>query len=201
LPPYSLNSATAINGPNRVVGFGFTLDGDGRAFRWHPSVIGLEDINDLVTSPPLVQATGVNDDGVVVGEAELGSGDAAVRVAFVAAPFRAVAVVSGGATRSFVAVSKVPYFKVCDPTKVCEQVTITNVSKVVVEGPFHVVAGRLARGQALTNAMGTYHEAPFVTISKSALKPGQSASAILVFDRARDGRLPTYDVTVLAGEF
>jgi probable HAF family extracellular repeat protein len=201
LPPYSLNSATAINGPNRVVGGGFTLDGDGRAFRWHPSVLDLEDINDLVTSDPLVLATGVNDDGVVVGQAEIGSGDFAVRVPFVAAPFKAVAAVYGGLGRSFVSVSKVPYLKVCDPTKICEQITITNVSKVPVAGPFHVVAGGLARGQALANAMGTYHQAPFVTIPRPALKPGQAATAILVFDRARDGRLPIYDVTVLAGEF
>ena len=201
LPPYPLNSATAINGPNRVVGAGFSQDGDGRAFRWHPSVLGMEDINDLVTSVPLVLATGVNDDGVVVGHAEVGSGDSAVRVPFVAAPFKPVAAVHGGLGRSFVSVSTVPYFKVCDPTKICEQVTITNISKVLVAGPFHVVAGGLARGQALANAMGTYHQAPFVTIPTRALKPGQAASAILVFDRARDGRLPIYDVTVLAGEF
>jgi hypothetical protein len=71
----------------------------------------------------------------------------------------------------------------------------------MLEGPFHVAAPGLPRGQRLINADGTYHEVPFVTVRIPALKPGESATVILEFDRTKDGRPPVHDVIVYNGAF
>ena len=219
LEGYKWSAALAVNGPGRVVGF---AAGDHvnplyllyytRAIRWHKDV-GLEDLNDVVTlpaGPPVIlkQATGVNDAGVIVGVADVGGIDldgvlfTAPNRAFIAVPTIKIGTVHGDPnSRNRVAVNRAPYCKVCDPLRVCEIATLTNVSRQMLEGPFHVATPGLPRGQRLVNADGTYHEVPFVTAKVPALKPGESATVILEFDRTKDGRPPVHDVIVYNGAF
>jgi len=42
---------------------------------------------------------------------------------------------------------------------------------------------------------------PFVTVQIPALRPDESATVILEFDRTKDGRPPVHDVIVYNGAF
>jgi uncharacterized membrane protein len=221
LSGYKWSAALGVNGGGRVVGFAAGDDVNPhylgyyqRAVRWHKDAPGgLEDLNDVVTlplGPPIIltSANGVNDDGVIVGLADVGGIDldgvlftADVR-AFVAVPTIKIGTVYGDPfSRNRVAVNRAPYFKVCDPLLVCEIVTLTNVSRQTLGGPFHVAVPGLPRGQRLANADGTYHEVPFATVHVPTLRPDESVTVILEFDRTKDGRPPVHDVVVYNGTF
>lgn len=184
-----------LNGPGRVVGK--TWSNSDRAFVWTASG-GMQDLNALI--PPgsyeLRQARGLNDLGRIVGEAYGGPSPATNR-AFLLIPGFSVRPVTGA-----VAVTRRPYFEICDPLHACQAVQVTNTSARSLEGPLHVALTRLSAGRHLTNADGTFNDAPFVSLAIDTLAPGAWFEVQLVFDRSPNGAgEPAYEVDVYAGPF
>jgi hypothetical protein len=78
---------------------------------------------------------------------------------------------------------------------------ITNHSSVTVEGPIHVLLQGMTPGRSLINPDGDYLGSQFVTLTSSALAPGQWERVTLQFDGDSTTAAPSFRVRLAAGDF
>jgi hypothetical protein len=88
-----------------------------------------------------------------------------------------------------------------DPSGPVVKIRITNVSSVTVQGPVHVLLDGLPAGRAVVNPDGDYLGSPFINLVSRSLEPGQTEELTIQFNADPAGRIPSYRVRMISGDF
>jgi hypothetical protein len=79
-------------------------------------------------------------------------------------------------------------------------VTITNIWRYTINGPFYIVFTSLTDGVTLANASGTYYGSPYVTVNTTSLAAGQSATVSVQFSDPANAKINFTPVIYVAGQ-
>jgi len=197
LPHMAFSSAQSLNDVGQLVGWSYPSAGcelkHGRAIIWDQNQ-GIQDLNDLVPRDAgwiLYKATGINNDGEIVG---CGLFDGKQQ-SFLLTP--------EGYARNVDKLLQPQQLSLFTHQKtgvVYRTIMIKNISYKVVRGPLHLVFVGLPAGVKLLGSAGEVDGHPFRTVNTDHLSPGSQLSTTVQFSIPNDEIL-NYDIECYAGFF
>ena len=197
LPGFPFSSAYAVNDTGQVVGWAYQNSRDdltkARAFVWD-ATNGIRDLNRLIpkeTNWLLHKATGINDDGQIVGVGSLDNH----QQAFLLTPV--------GYARDISRFIEIKQFSLVHNSKtgvIYRTILLTNISQEAIAGPVQVLFTDMTEGVQVTNAGGMFDGNYFRTVEIETLRPGDHVSTTVQFFSPTPA-LIRYETQCYAGEF
>jgi probable HAF family extracellular repeat protein len=193
----SFSSGQAINDVGHVVGWSYPSArcdlANGRAIIWD-QVSGVQDLNDLIgvgTGWVLHKATGVNNEGEIVG---CGAFDGKQQ-SFLLTP--------EGYARDVSKLLHLHQMSLITNQKtgiIYRMIMIKNISHKIVKGPLQLVFKDMTPGVNLVGKIGEFDGSPFRTVNTDHLSPGSQMSTTIQFTNP-ESRIISYDLDCYAGLF